>query len=205
MKAVVVAKTHMGQNLCIGAVEETSGRLLRLIPTDGAEYHSWQEFDADIGELIDVTGSTAASVDPPHVEDFIVSKWNKTGKATKNLSAWIRNRCDVWRGGRSSLFDGKLRFTSRGKGHIDRGDPLPANSVGFWELPAPLRLESSDKKRYTMSGQLPVSAPYVGVQSPLQRITKGQLVRVSLSRWWAPDDSDMPEACWLQISGCYSL
>jgi hypothetical protein len=142
MNVVVVAKTKMGQNVCVGAVDAGSGVLLRLIPRDGAEYHSWQDFKADIGDLIVVTGGKATSVDPPHVEDFLVSSWRPTGKSTKDLSAWIRSKCVVWSGDRSKLFDGKLRFSLHGKGHIDRGDPLPAQSVGFWKLPAPLTLVS---------------------------------------------------------------
>lgn len=203
MNAVVVAKTKMGQNICVGAVDVDSGALLRLIPRDGAEYHSWQEFKADIGDLITVNGSKASKVDPPHVEDYLVSSWKPTGKSAKNLHAWIRKHCVVWNGDRSNLFDGKLRFTSYGKGHVDRGDPLPAHSVGFWELPAPLELEPGEKKRYVMNGLLPVSAPFVGLEAPPAKCPKGAIVRVSLSRWWAPDDSDMPEACWLQISGVY--
>ncbi len=203
MNAVIVAKTKMGQNICVGAVDAESGALVRLIPRQGAEYHSWQEFKADIGDLITVSGSKAGTVDPPHVEDFLVSSWKATGKSAKNLHNWITKHCVVWKGDRSKLFDGKLRFTSYGKGHVDRGDPLPAHSVGFWELPAPLTLESGDKKRYGMAGPLSISAPFVGLESPPATVPKGAIVRVSLSRWWAPDGSDMPEACWLQISGVY--
>lgn len=202
MNTVVVAKTRMGQNICVGAVHADSGDLLRLIPRVGATYHSWKEFKADIGDLITVVGAKATTIDPPHVEDFLVDKWSQTGTRV-DLAAWIRGKCRVWKGDRSCLFDGRLRFTSWGKGHIDRGDPLPANSVGFWEVPQSLTLDPSDKKRYTLTGLLPLNAPYVGVPSAPSTIEKGRLVRVSLSRWWAPEDGSMPEACWLQISGCY--
>jgi hypothetical protein len=193
----------MGQNVCIGAVDADTGELLRLIPRIGAAYHSWQEFRADIGDLINVVGTKATVIDPPHVEDFLVDQWSPAGKKARDLAAWIRGKCRIWTGDRSSLFDGRLRYTSWGKGHIDRGEPLPTNSVGFWEVPESLILESGDKKRYSMAGVLPVSAPYVGLPVPPPTIAKGSLIRVSLSRWWAPDDGSMAEACWLQISGCY--
>jgi len=193
----------MGQNICVGAVDAAGGNLLRLIPRDGAEYHSWQEFKADIGDLVDLSGVAATSVEPPHVEDFIVDKCVPTGKHAKDLAGWIRNRCTVWTGDRSCLFGGCLKFTTWGKGHLDRGDPLPTHSVGFWELPAPLNLEQGEKKRYTLAGTPSVSAPYVGLSDAPQQIAKGSLARVSLSRWWAPDDGGRQEACWLQISGHY--
>lgn len=203
MNAVVVAKTHMGQNICVGAVNADTGELLRLIPRDGSTYHSWQAFPHDIGDLITVKGSVARSVVAPHVEDFIVDDCNRTGKCAKDLAAWIRSRCTVWTGDRSCLFAGRLKFTSYGKGHLDRGDPLPDHSVGFWELPADLRLLAGDKKRYSLAAPLSVNAPYVGLGPPPKEIAAGSIVRVSLSRWWAPDDGGMPEACWLQISGHY--
>jgi len=203
MKAVVVAKTRMRQNICVGAVDASNGELLRLIPRVGAEYHSWQEFNADIGDLIDLKGSKATTCEPPHLEDFLVDQWAPTGRKSKDLPTWIRNRCLVWNGDRSSLFDGKLRFTSRGKGHIDRGDTLPIHSVGFWELPAPLNLEPGAKKRYTLAGSPPLNAPFVGMSETHTQIPQGAIVRVSLSRWWAPEDGSLPEACWLQISECY--
>ncbi len=204
MNVVIVAKTRMGKNVCVGAVDAESGELLRLIPREGAKFHSWQEFNANIGDLITVTGTKAAAVDPPHVEDYLVAKWTATGKSAKDLNAWILNKCVVWTGNRSKLFDGKLRFTPNGKGHIDQGDVLPTHSVGCWMLPAPLRSDQSEKKRYVMAGTLPFSAPLVGLESPPTTIPRNAIIRLSLSRWWAPEDGTMPEACWLQISGFYS-
>lgn len=203
MNAVIVAKTRMGQNICVGAVNADSGDLLRLIPRDGVAYHSWQGFKPDIGDLVTVTGNAATSVEAPHVEDFVVDTCTPTGKQAKDLASWIRNRCPIWKGDRSCLFNGHMKFTTWGKGHIDRGDPIPSHSVGFWELPAALKLQPGDKKRYSLTAAPSVSAPYVGLTEAPDQIPKGALVRVSLSRWWAPDDGGMPEACWLQISGFY--
>ena len=203
MNAVVVAKTRMGQNVCVGAVNADTGELLRLIPRDGVAYHSWQDFRPAIGDLINITGAAATSVEAPHVEDYIVDNWSPTGKRAGDLAGWIRSRCTIWKGDRTCLFDGRLKFTSWGKGHVDRGDPLPSQSVGFWLLPETLNLEPGDKKRYTLAGAMSVSAPYVGLSDAPQQIAKGSIVRVSLSRWWAPEDGDMPQACWLQVSGHY--
>jgi len=196
----------MGQNLCIGAAEESSGRPLRLIPADEAEYHSWREFGANVGSIIDVTGTTSQQVEAPHFEDFLVRSWTRTGRRKAHLSAWIRRNCTVWTGPRSALFGGRLRFVASGKGVVNRSDQLPLASVGFWSLPGILRkVVVNEKVRFQMSGRLPVDMPYVGVDAataPAQLRT-GTLVRVSLSRWLAPRDVAFEEACWLQLSGYY--
>lgn len=203
MNVVVVAKTRMGRNICVGAVAIDTGKLLRLIPRHGSTYRSWPEFRPEVGDLLDVAGAPAASVDAPHVEDFIVDQCTLTAAGAKDLAGWIRGRCTVWRGDRSCLFGGRLRFTPSGKGHLDRGDPLPAQSVGFWELPAALELEPCDATRYRLVGTPPVRAKYVGLSAAPAQIRGGSLVRVSLSSWWTPDEGGKPEACWLQISGHY--
>jgi len=202
MKAVIVAKTHMGQNLCVGAASAEDGLLLRLIPRDGAEYHSWQSFDPDVGDLITISGTNSDQIDPPHTEDFLVDKFEPTGKRAKDLSRWIESRCTVWTGGRESLFDHKLHYTSTGKGHVFRSHSLPSCSVGFWQLPANFRLQPGTK-RYLLQSRQPVRVPFVGLGTPPDTIHAGSIVRVSLARWWAPADGSIPEGCWLQLSGWY--
>jgi len=190
----------MKSNICVGAAEAESGRALRLIPRDRSEYHSWPDFDAPIGSVVTLRGSRAVRVEPPHTEDFLVSAWERSG-AIDDLAAWISGRCVVWSGDRRCLFEGLVAFTPRGKGRVERGARLPSASVGFWELPAPMRLQSSDRQRYTLGGPLPVDVPYVGIGAAPGVLRAGTLVRLSLSRWWAPADGSMQEACWLQLSG----
>ena len=46
---------------------------------------------------------------------------------------------------------------------------------------------------------------YVGEESPIKVIPAGTLVRLSLARWWRPEDSEpnFEERCYLQLSGWY--
>ena len=46
---------------------------------------------------------------------------------------------------------------------------------------------------------------YVGEESPIKVIPAGTLVRVSLARWWRPEDSEpnFEKRCYLQLSGWY--
>lgn len=202
MRAVVIAKTKMGENICVGAADLESGSAMRLIPADGAEFHSWREFRPSIGSIIELTGSPSRKTEPPHTEDILVVSWNDTNTRIDDISNWIRKNCNVWHGNRSSLFDGVMQFTQLGKGQILR-NRLPSSSVGFWVTPRDL-VYYPETNRYAYAGALPVNARYVGLEEASENIPANSLVRVSLARWWKPEGSDMPEACWLQISGYYS-
>jgi len=47
--------------------------------------------------------------------------------------------------------------------------------------------------------------PYVGFEPKVNLIPAGTLMKISLARWWKPEDSDMSERCYLQLSGWYGL
>ncbi len=205
MNAVVAAITRMGDALCVGAVAKQDGALLRLIPKGSEKFHCWTHFDAVVGDCIELTGSNASKIEAPHREDYVVDQWRKTGNSVENMASWLRERCSVWVGGRDSIFDGHLGFSANGKGFLERAGPdsLPKQSVGLWELPAPLVLQS-DKKLYKLESNPVVTVKYVGIEHALpQKLPAGTLVRLSLARWWEPDDGGMPERCWLQLSGWY--
>lgn len=44
---------------------------------------------------------------------------------------------------------------------------------------------------------------YKGNQTALEVIPKGRLIRLSLAKWWKPEDSDIEARCYLQLSGWY--
>ncbi len=46
--------------------------------------------------------------------------------------------------------------------------------------------------------------PFVGLQEPIDEIPAGTLLRVSLARWWSPNENT-EERCYLQLSGYYDL
>ena len=45
--------------------------------------------------------------------------------------------------------------------------------------------------------------PYVGVEPPPEIIPVGSLVRLSLARWWKPEEKEEDKKCYLQLSGWY--
>ena len=208
MRAVIVAKTEMGRNICVGAVCEATGDFLRLIPATGASYHSWNTFDAQISDVVTLEGHPEPLPDSPHVEDFLVSRWNIAGAPIEDLSAWIREHCKIWSGDPSCLFDGHLAATAFGSQFLERTSEMPSHSVGFWRTPWPLyhRCFSNDdgttKHSYAAAKCFGFRVPYKGFLDPIEQIPANALVRVSLARWVSFRD-DVVEKCWLQLSGWY--
>jgi hypothetical protein len=80
-------------------------------------------------------------------------------------------------------------------------------STGFWlpDRPLTLQEEAAGRHYYVYPGLGGVRRlRYVGATEPLLEIREDQLVRVSLARWWQPDDDPAMELrCYLQLSGSY--
>ena len=100
MKVVTVAKTHMGENICVGVVSKKNNRLLRLIPIKNVSYRSWSpsEFKHKIGSVLEIEGKQSDNIEPPHFEDYIVSRCIETPYYIEKLSAWIEEHCVIWKG-----------------------------------------------------------------------------------------------------------
>jgi hypothetical protein len=138
----------------------------------------------------------------PHVEDVIVQQSNYLGRV-KDIKGTLSDRVRVWRGKPKNLYDGMIRFTSKGSGYISRQIGLPNQSVGFWITDKALHKSINDysKRVYHLENDF-VKLTYVGTAEAIDVIPAGTLLRVSLSRWWCPS-SDIEERCYLQLSGWY--
>jgi hypothetical protein len=115
-------------------------------------------------------------------------------------------RIRPWRGNPKILFDGTFRFTWNRSGYISKQVQLPPCSTGFWIPDQPLSLDRQSDKiyyRYTKN-HFNCRLKYVGTD-PIQDVIPAEtLTRVSLARWWHPDDiSDFEDRCYLQLSGWY--
>jgi len=203
MRIIIVAKTCMwGGRVCLGGAEIETGELIRLIPQGGK---NWPEKVAfQISEIWEVDTSRPKALQPPHVEDYIVRNQQRLG-CESDIRDWILNRCNIWRGGRDSIFDGSLHYWTWGKGCVEAGLQIPDHSVGFWILP--FDIECHDRTYYRVGNQdlamdERFAAKYVGLKNPKSRLEAGTLVRLSLARWWAFEDNPTLR-CWLQLSGWY--
>ena len=163
-----------------------------------------QKTPYQIGEQWRVVCAACGEQKPPHVEDVAVSEATKLGTVGE-LARYISKRAKPWKGRITELFDGKIQFTQNGAGYISQSD-VPSHATGFWLPSTDLFLEQDDRGK---DGYYPKSdyrhLSYVGFQDPVECIKAGHLVRISLARWWKPQDADpdFEYRCYAQLSGWY--
>lgn len=204
MNVLVVARTRMGgDRVCVGGLEITSGRSVRLMGRDGWYLH--EDHPIRPGEIWDLTYENHPHPTPPHVEDVIVSHGSRVS-AVRDIHAEILAIVDPWRGPVGSIFDGRLQTTAHGKAYVGPHPPLPAGSVGFWVSDCPLTMSRNPAvqgRRYWFpEGGAVTSVAYVGMEPQREVILAGALVRFSLARWKAfPEGAE--KRCSLQVSGSF--
>lgn len=204
MKIVIVSKTRMsGPTVCVGGIVVNTGMPVRLMGPDGRKYPSVKT-PFDIGQLWELDFQNVPGVQPPHVEDIAIQKRTLIGNQPDFRSYLLDTlKVSIWKGGPSDLFDGYLQFTGRGRGFISRQPMMPQNSTGFWISDRDLNLVQDDSGRLYYKYSADREIPYVGLEDTLPCIKGGTLIRVSLARWWKPEDVEIEERCYLQLSGWY--
>jgi hypothetical protein len=206
MNVLIVAKTHLSEGVCIGALAE-NGRYLRLMDEKGAHQPAGCPFE--INQVWEITVRKAHTLKPPHVEDVKVlhKEFKRTLKAGRTMYEVLKKcRVKIWKGDPQILFDGCLYWTTSGSGYISRSGIIPLHSVGFWIPDKDLeqyRVPEKIRYRYPCPSGL-ISLPYVGFEYPAELIPAGTLLRVSLARWW-DKEGEKEERCSLQLSGWYDL
>jgi hypothetical protein len=194
---MIVARTKMGGGrVCIGALSEQGENLRLLSPTCGYEQSALQT-----GQLWDITFDRC-KITPPHGEDVAVVQQVQR-KQDVDVREFVLERVKILKGTISELFEGKIRFTSSGSGYISATNGLPDGATGFWLPSTPLYLEEAPRGALYGPHQDYRHLKYVGFPGPIAIIPAGQLVRVSLAKWWKPADAspDFEERCYAQLSG----
>ncbi|MBI4759759.1 MAG: dual OB domain-containing protein [Chloroflexota bacterium] len=205
MKALIVAKTRMQNAACIGGILENN-RSVRLLQPNGHNHP--QDTDYQVGQVWEIEFQERQDIIPPHVEDILVQRRRLLG-TYEHLGKYLRARVKIWKGGIENLYDGFIRFTQNGSGYICHKIGLPSVSTGYWLPDKPLALVYDSNQpnkvryKYAVTGY-DKYVSYVGYEEPLPTIPANTLIRVSLARWWKPDDApEMEERCYLQLSGWY--
>ena len=200
MEILITSKTHKGNAACVGGLIIGDNRLVRLL--NPGNWDQYADTDLDIGDVWDIQFHNRQDTEPPHNEDIIIQNRNYI-KDIGNISTFLRN-CGVtiFNGTPTQIFNGRLGWTNNGSGYIGNRNNLPMNSVGFWISDQDLTLDN-DGKHYNYPPQnnfiRPKRFPYVGFEQKVQVIPRGTLMRVSLARWWKPEDSDMDERCYFKL------
>jgi hypothetical protein len=200
---VIVARTKMyGGRVCIGSLSEDGENLRLMNPNCSSDLG--QKTPYQVAEKWRIVCEPCGQQVLPHVEDVAVTEAKKLGDV-KDLVSFILDRAKPLKGGIGVLFEGKIQFTQNGAGYISKSG-VPKGAIGFWIPSSNLELQQDDRGK---NGYYPKRdyrhLSYVGVQEPIETIEAGQLVRVSLARWWKPQDADadLEERCYAQLSGWY--
>ncbi len=202
MRVLIVSRTRMREGrVCVGAHDLADFRSLRLYKHDGTYLN-----EADpiaIGQIWELQYRPKTDLEPPHVEDVIVTREGAAQVGREpNLAALILQRDVIWRTP-EELFGGRLHFTGAGSAYVPAEGPLPSRSTGYWLLDMPLQRQQYDgKTRYVRAASTGLRRiSYVGTAAPRATIPAGTLARVSLSRRFAP--TEQHNGYWLQLSGWY--
>ena len=192
-RVVIVGKTKMQSQRCIGALGENDGRSFRLLTSTGnnfpvnTEFNLGQVWDLDLQEVSDHT--------PPHTEDIcILSQRLVQTLSMPRLNDFILSRVDAPVVSPQELFEGKLNFRQNKKAFIRRRNKGLNYSTGFWRFRKTIHLcHDYGKLRYAYCNidtscdlnddDLILDVPYVGCESPISKIPAGTLLRFSLARW----------------------
>jgi ATP-dependent DNA helicase RecQ len=187
-----------GGRSCIGAISE-SGKNLRLL----SQHCGYQASPFQIGQVWDVT-IDECDIKPPHIEDVAVLGQALVG-VEADLSAFILAHVRPWKGGIQDLFEGFIRFTGTGSGYVAEHSGLPATATGFWLPNSELILERVPRGELYGPPKDYRHLKYVGFERTIPNIPADTLVRVSLAKWWKPQDADasFEERCYAQLSGWY--
>jgi hypothetical protein len=204
MEILITSKTHKGHAACVGGMIISNNRLVRIL--NPGNHDQIETTDFKIGDIWEIEFENRIDVIPPHIEDIIISK-KKYLRHVEIISDFIlHSGVEIYRGSPSIIFNGKLGWTGNGGGYIENKGNLPNNSVGFWI--SDKNLEFNDGYYHYHSENIFIQdkrLKYVGFQTTTQIIPAGTLMRVSLARWWKPEDADIHDRCYLQLSGWYEL
>ena len=200
MDVLIVGRTKMsGANRCIGGLAQ-DGSSVRLVKQSG-QWDTTSVFD--IGDIWNIDFTPMKQLVDPHTEDVLVNKFSYVGQQ-QGLAAHLFSRVKPWRGGIDEVFEGLLGFTGSGNGYISRARGVPDYSTCYWVSDEDMILRD-DGKHYDYPGNYSNKGmSYVGEPAAIPVIPAGTLVRLSLARWWKPQDvDDLEERCYLQLSGWF--
>jgi len=201
MEILITSKTHKGQSACVGGLIIKENRFVRLLNYGNTDQKS--DTVLNIGDIWEIDFIDRINIIPPHIEDIIVNNKKFVGKVV-NLTKFIKNNnVFVSYGHPNKLFNSLLHWTSNGSGYVEDKSKLPNNSVGFWKSDQNLIYERN--YYYYKEGDKIKRFRFVGFQKEISIIPAGTLIRVSLARWWKPNDSEVVDRCYLQLSGWYDV
>lgn len=200
---LIVSRTQMSNGVCVGAVVESTGELIRVHNERGGNLPSDAPYQ--VGDRWDMNAETAWNArSVPHVEDKQTTAIRKIENiGIEGIKQFVLNKNLGRRltiGVLSDTFEGLLHLEGT-HNYINR-NAIPGFSTQFWITDRDLVHVASNYNdkviHYYMYGNIRLK--FVGFQEPVNRIPAGTIIRLSLAGWW---DGQGEERCYLQLSGWY--
>ncbi len=201
MEVLILSKTKYGNtHFCVGGICIANNQFIRLLNQGG--YYQPADTQFNIGDIWDITFTPVISKREPHNEDVIINTFRFIRKIYP-LETYIKNMgVTIWKNNISNIFEGKILWQRNGKGYFsEKINNYPSHSVGFWISDVDLKYLNGSYI-YENNG-ITKQIIYKGNQTALQVIPKGQVIRLSIAKWWKPEDTDIEARCYLQLSGWY--
>lgn len=205
MEVLILSKTKYGTTqVCVGGICVNSKQFVRLLNQGG--YYQPADTKFNIGDIWDINFTVNPYRKEPHNEDVTIHSFTFVRKIYP-LETFIKNMgVPIWKNNIANIFEGKILWQANGKGYFSENiKNYPNHSVGFWISDVDLKHQKVGHQDFYIYQNNGISRQivYKGNQSILPVIPKGRLIRLSLAKWWKPEDSDIEERCYLQLSGWY--
>jgi hypothetical protein len=201
MEVLIVAKTHMKNAYCIGSYDITNRKNIRLLTAN--EDNQPLDTKFNIGQIWELEYIERPNIIKPHVEDILVKKATYI-RNVNNMYDFLTQNVNIWQGSPETIFNGKISFPIGKSGFLEQKNSSLDQSVGFWMPDNDIELTIlEDKKHYLYFGQQVYSFPFVGTIGKVETISKGSILRVSLTRWWSPNTQTIEKRCYCQLSGWF--
>ena len=198
--------------VCIGGVDLDNRCSIRLLNCDG-HHETSDECPYELLSIWEIEYSRTNRRPAPHNEDINVHKRTKTSKIVKpkellklpNYNVKVYNKTSLLK-----TFDEKLNSTDNGSLYISQEKGVPEFSTCFWVCDKDLRKNrfSTDQKikyDYRDNDGKWYHITYVGIDNCPDTIKASSLIRLSLAHWWHPEDCEVEDRCYLQLSGVFNL
>lgn len=204
MEVIILSKTHFGNNVCVGGMALSNKQFVRLLNPGG--WYQFADTEFQIGDIWDINFITSNDIIAPHNEDVVIQSKRYLRKVQNITEFILEYQLPVWIGSINNIFDGKLLWSSTGAGYLSiNNQNFPTHSVGFWISDKPLKFENDHYFYPAINGTSLRKLKYKGIPEALLEIPANTLLRVSLAKWWKPNDSLIEKRCYLQLSGWFEI
>jgi hypothetical protein len=93
MTIVITAKTRMGRDVCVGALDLETDRSLRLQRSDGSNQPA--DCSYEVGQTWEMEYQACANLRPPHIEDVMVLSERLVGRLENARELFSRASTDL--------------------------------------------------------------------------------------------------------------